>query len=180
MRCRLPLMANMANTQRREINRLKINTPGLKGSGKVKGDNMIQSIHLLDPVTGTADKQFQYITARCGRVKKAHEIEVTTNPSEVTCIKCRIYINNPWRVLRKYGRVKVVESFYALLWADYGYPFDVVATIDTPLEWHVTISRKNEIHDVRRLQATTMADLGFLLVKLIENEIKKQQNHERN
>ena len=134
---------------------------------------MKQAVHLLDPVTGTADKQFQYITARCGRVKKAHEIEVTNSAAEVTCIKCKSYINNPWRVLRKYGKVKVVESFYALLWADYGYPFDVVATIDTPLEWHVTISRKNEIHDVRRLQATTMADLGFQLVVIVEKEIRE-------
>lgn len=134
---------------------------------------MKQAIHLLDPVTGTADKKFQYITARCGRVKQAHEIEVTTNPEEVTCIKCKIYINNPWRVLRKYGRVKVVESFYALLWADYGYPFDVVATIDTPGNWVVSIAQKYEIHSVRTLTATNMADLGFQLVAIVEKEIKE-------
>ena len=134
---------------------------------------MKQAIHLLDPVTGIADKQFQYITARCGRVKKAHEIEVTNNPEEVTCIKCKIYINNPWRVLRKYGRVKVVESFYALLWADYGYPFDVVATIDTPGNWVVSIASKNEIHSVRTIAATSMADLGFHLVAIVEKEIKE-------
>lgn len=136
---------------------------------------MKQAIHLLDPVKGTADKQFQYITARCGRFEQASKIIVTTNPAEVTCIKCKIYINNPWRVLRKYGRVKVVESFYALLWSDYGYSFDVVATADTPGNWIVTMSRKTEIHDVRRLEATNMADLGFKLVSIVENEISKDR-----
>lgn len=135
------------------------------------GNNMKQAIHLLDPVTGIADKQFQYITARCGRVKKAHEIEVTNNPAEVTCIKCRIYINNPWRVLRKYGRVKVVESFYAILWADYGYRFDVVATIDQPGNWVVSISLENKIHLTRTLTVANMADLGFQLVAIVEKEI---------
>jgi hypothetical protein len=90
--------------------------------------------------------------------------------TKVTGKKGRGY-NNPWRVLRKYGKLNVLESFFVVLWADYGYPFDVIATIDTPLMWHVTISRKNEIHDVRRLEATNMADLGFQLVKIMEKEI---------
>jgi hypothetical protein len=135
---------------------------------------MKQSIHLLDPVNGkTFGEQFPVM--RCGRTQIFNTATPlhTTDPAEVTCTSCRSYINNPWRVLRKYGKVKVLESFFVVLWADYGYPFDVVATIDTPLEWHVTISRKNEIHDVRRLEATSMADLGFKLVELLEKEIKE-------
>ena len=132
---------------------------------------MKQAIHLLDPVKGTVDKGDQFITARCGRVARANKIVVTTTNDKVTCIKCRNYINNPWRILRKYGKVKVVESFYALLWADYGYPIDVVATIDTPGKWVVSLAMKNEIHSVRAIVATSMSDLGFQLVKIVEKEI---------
>jgi len=133
---------------------------------------MNRVIHLKDPVNGNRMMP-QYVLARCGLSDKPGIIKTTPYSECVTCIKCKSYINNPWRVLRKYGKVKMVESFYALLWADYGYPFDVVATIDTPLEWHVTISRKNEIHDVRRLAAVSMADLGFQLVAIVEKEIKE-------
>jgi hypothetical protein len=133
---------------------------------------MKQSIHLIDPVNGHSMMP-EFIKLRCGRVINPLDVITTTSNDLVTCIKCRSYINNPWRVLRKYGKVKVLESFFVVLWADYGYPFDVVATIDTPLEWHVTISRKDEIHDVRRVEATSMADLGFQLVAIVEKEIKE-------
>lgn len=135
---------------------------------------MKQAVHLLDPVNG---KTFvaQYPVMRCGRTQNFNTVTPlhTTNPAKVTCTSCRSYINNPWRVLRKYGKVKVVESFYALLWADYGYPFDVVAMAYDPLIWQVSVSRKNEIHDVRRITVTSMADLGFQLVAIVEKEIKE-------
>lgn len=137
---------------------------------------MKQAIHLIDPVNGyKLGSRFPIM--RCGRTQNINSVkpEYTTQPAEVTCTNCRSYINNPWRILRKYGKVKVVESFYALLWSDYGYPFDVVATADTPGNWIVTISRKTEIHDVRRLEATNMADLGFKLVSIVENEISKDR-----
>lgn len=140
---------------------------------------MKQAIHLLDPVEGLkfgADDPVM----RCGRRQNLNSVKpvYTVNPDEVTCSDCRSYINNPWRILRKYGKVKVVESFYAILWADNGYHFDLVAIIDQPGWWQVIVSEKQQVHLFRTLAATNMSDLGFLLVKLIENEIKKQSGNE--
>jgi hypothetical protein len=132
---------------------------------------MKPAIHLLDPVTGTADKIYNYINARCGRVQQAAKMEVTTNPAEVTCIKCRNYMNNPYRVMRKYGRVKVLESFYVILWADYGNKLDLVAIADVPGTWVVTMALSNKIHTKRAIAANNMDNLGFQLLKIYEKEI---------
>lgn len=138
------------------------------------GKTMKQAIHLLDPVIGNRSNH----TMRCGRSQNLNSVEepkYTRNPDEVTCTKCRSYINNPWRVLRKYGHVKVVESFYAILWADYGYKLDAVVTADTPGNWVMSISLKNEIHLVRKLTATNMTDLGYQIVRIVEDEILKSK-----
>jgi hypothetical protein len=138
---------------------------------------MKPAIHLLDPVSGTADKIYNYINARCGRVQQAAKMEVTTNPAEVTCIKCKNYMNNPYRVMRKYGRVKVLESFYVILWADYGNKLDLVAMAADPLTWRVKLGYKNQIHTMRSITANNMAHLGFQLLKIYEKEITELKSN---
>lgn len=128
---------------------------------------MKPAIHLLDPVAN----QTMYKTMRCGYMRNPEWVEFTTNRAEVTCLKCKSYINNPYRVMRKYGRVKVVESFYVLLWADYGNKLDLVAVADVPGKWVVTMAFKNKIHTIEAIAANNMADLGFQLLKKYEREI---------
>lgn len=132
---------------------------------------MKQAIHLLDPVTGTKDKRYHYINARCGRVQQASKIEVTTDPAEVTCTKCKSYINNPWRVLRKYGQVKVVEDMFVMFWGQYGYKFDITAVIEAPGCWIIAVSYQGRWHVNMMTKAGNMAQLGFKLVDIIEKEI---------
>lgn len=136
--------------------------------------NIKQVIHFLDPIKQLENNKFKgerHETMRCGYFGKENQFKSTSNPSEVTCTKCKSYINNPWRVLRKYAKVKVVESFFVMLWADDGYQFDVVATIDSPGLWMVLISNKNKIYSHRLIPAKNMTDLGFMLVKILEKEI---------
>jgi hypothetical protein len=124
---------------------------------------MKPAIHLIDPVRGTADKQYQFISARCGRFERASKIVVTTNPAEVTCIKCKNYIQNPWRVLRKYGHVKVVEDMFVMFWGQYGYKFDMCAVIETPGTWTICVAHNNGWHVNLTTTAGNMADLGLNL-----------------
>ena len=90
---------------------------------------MKQSIHLFNPVIGT--KGNNYIEFRCGR--RVHKLKekylLTQNPEEVTCVKCKSYINNPLRVLRRYGRITVIEGFAIVLNHDFGYTYDLVLTV---------------------------------------------------
>lgn len=133
---------------------------------------MKQSIHLFDPVCGKKSGSM-FVTMRCGMVRKPEEIKSTTIAAEVTCIKCLNYINNPYRVLRKYGKVKVVESFFVVVWGDYGYKFDINAMIQVPGTWAVNIAYKNSLHLNLLIKANNMADLGFKLLDLYEQQIKE-------
>lgn len=133
---------------------------------------MKQSIHLLDPVNGhLLGKQFP--TMRCGRTQNFNSAQPlhTTKTTEVTCTNCQSYINNPWRVMRKYGRVKVVESFFVVLWADYGFKLDMVATIIEPGSWMVLLSYCKRIYSTRIVTTGNMANLGFQLLAIYEKEI---------
>jgi hypothetical protein len=144
---------------------------------------MKQAIHLLDPVKGTADKQFQFITARCGRFMPARKIEVTTNPAEVTCEKCKSYIDSPYRVLRKYGHVAVVDDMFVMLWCQYGYKFDMCAVIEAPGTWTISVAHQRKWHVHLTTTAENMTKLGFKLVDIIEKEImnlKNQTKHGKN
>lgn len=136
---------------------------------------MTLAIHLIDPVKRHTPP---YITMRCGltrhATKDAHES--TTDPAKVTCKKCQGYLANPWRVLRKYGHVKVVESGFVVVSADYGYPFDLVAVPDVPGKWTVRMAAKSQLHDVRNLQACNMTDLGFQLAELYEKQLTEHEN----
>lgn len=131
---------------------------------------MKQAIHLLDPVKAHS----RYLrTMRCGRTKNLNTVDFkhTTNADEVTCTSCRSYINNPWRVLRKYGHVKVVEDFFVMFSGDYGYKFDMVAMTDVPGTWSIIVSYRGQLHLNLTTQAGNTAQLGFKLVDIIEKEI---------
>ena len=130
-----------------------------------------QTIHLIDPVYDSRMNP-GFVTTRCGLTQASEKTKTTHNPDEVTCIKCRSYINNPYRVLRKYGKVKVLESFFVILWAGYGYELDMVAYADTPGNWKIVAGRKSEPYMMRTITAFSMADLGFKLLAIIEKEIK--------
>jgi hypothetical protein len=133
---------------------------------------MKQATHLLDPVkASTGGVQ----TMRCGRTQNFNTVEpiFTTNPAEVTCTKCLSYINNPWRVLRKYGYVKVVEDMFVMFWGQYGYKFDMCAIIDYPGTWNIVVSHNGQWNVNLTTQAGNTTKLGFKLVDIIENEIIK-------
>ena len=131
---------------------------------------MNKQIHLLDPVRGM-EKYSSYIFTRCGYQTPVFKPEITSNPEEVTCEKCKSYINNPWRVLRKYGYVKVVEDMFVMLWGQYGYKFDMCAMIDAPGCWNIVVSHNGRWHLKLMAKAGNMAQLGFKLVDIIEKEI---------
>jgi len=131
---------------------------------------MTQSIHLLDPVNGKKPES-QYLNMRCGYMKRPVDVFHTSNTAEVTCIKCKGYINNPWRVLRKYGQVKVVEDMFVMFWGQYGYRFDMCAVIEHPGCWTIVVSHNGRWHLNLMTKAGNMAQLGFKLVDIIEKEI---------
>ena len=131
---------------------------------------MKQAVHLLDPVSWRK-RLPEYITTRCGYITDPEKIKTTANPEKVTCIKCKSYINNPWRVLRKYGKVKVVEDFFVMFWGDYGYRFDMAAMTDVPGTWNIIVSYRGQLHLNLTTCAGNMAQLGFKLVDIIEKEI---------
>jgi hypothetical protein len=133
---------------------------------------MKQSIHLLDPVKGH-QLGSQFPTMRCGRTKNFNSVTplFTTIPAEVTCTSCLSYINNPWRVLRKYGQVKVVEDMFVMFWGQYGYKLDMTAVIENPGCWIIVVSHNGRWHLNLMTKAGNMAQLGFKLVDIIEKEI---------
>lgn len=133
---------------------------------------MKQAIHLLDPVSGHR-LGAQFPTMRCGRTQNFNSATpiYTTNPAEVTCTSCQSYINNPWRVLRKYGYVKVVEDMFVMVWGQYGYKFDMCAMIDAPGCWNIVVSHNGRWHLNLMTKAGNTTALGFKLVDIIEKEI---------
>jgi len=133
---------------------------------------MKQAIHLLDPVKAHS----RYLrTMRCGRTQNVNTVEpiFTINPDEVTCSSCRSYINNPWRILRQYGQLIVVEDMFVMLWGQYGYPFDISAMTATPGTWSIIVSYRGQLHLNLTTQAINTTQLGFKLVDIIEKEIIK-------
>jgi hypothetical protein len=134
---------------------------------------MKPAIHLLDPVAN----QTIYKTMRCGYMRNPEWVKYTTNPAEVTCIKCKSYINNPWRVLRKYGQVKVVEDMFVMFWGQYGYKFDMAAVVETPGCWTICVSHNNDWHLNLMTKAGNMAQLGFKLVDILEKEIMQLKSN---
>jgi hypothetical protein len=133
---------------------------------------MKQAIHLLDPVKGH-QLGAQFPTMRCGRTQNFNSAKPlhTTNPAEVTCTSCHSYINNPWRVMRKYGKVKVLENNFAIIWGDYGYKIDMVAVISFGPLWQIRMSYKNQSLIDRYVEAGDMAELGFKMLEIIEEMI---------
>lgn len=113
---------------------------------------MTQAIHYFIPAIG--EKGSNYIEFRCGR--RVHRLKekylLTQNPEEVTCIKCRSYINNPLRVLRRYGRITVIEGFVLVLNHDFGYKYDIVVSIDRPGVFNVFAGYNSSLDFTVRLE----------------------------
>lgn len=130
-----------------------------------------QSIHLIHLVHNKRENP-QLITTRCGTTQTSEKIKTTYDQNEVTCRKCLRYVNNPYQVLRKYGKVKVLKSFFVVLLAGHGYEFDMVACADTPGKWIIIAGRKGEPYLIRNITVFSMADLGFKLLAIIEKEFK--------
>ena len=131
---------------------------------------MKQAIHLLDPV---ANQTGRHKTMRCGRTSNLNTVEpvFSAKPEEVTCTSCRSYMNNPWRVLRKYGYVKVVEDMFVMFWGQYGYKLDMCATMYSPGTWNIDVSLNGKWHIKLTTTAGNTTKLGFKLVDIIEKEI---------
>jgi hypothetical protein len=93
---------------------------------------MTQAIHYYIPAIG--NKGNNYIEFRCGRT--VHQLKekylLTQDQEKVTCIKCKSYINNPLRVLRRYGRITVIEGFSIVLNHDFGYKHDLILMFIKP------------------------------------------------
>jgi hypothetical protein len=93
---------------------------------------MKQAIHYYIPEIGK--KGINYVQFRCGRT--VHVLKekylLTKDPEKVTCIKCKNYINNPLRVLRRYGRITVIEGFSLVLAHDFGHKYDISVTQISP------------------------------------------------
>lgn len=129
-----------------------------------------QSTHLLDPVAGNKMKPL-FAISRCGKVMKPGTIKTTTYTNDVTCKKCLGYINNPYRALRKYGKVKVLENHFIMLWGGYGHELDIVVYVEKPTDWKIVIARKGEPYMMLTITAFNMADLGFKVLGVLEKEM---------
>ena len=142
---------------------------------------MTPSIHLLDPVNGYKLGS-HFPTMRCGRTQNVNSAQPlhTSNPAKVTCTSCKSYMNNPWRIMRKYGQVKVVEDMFVMFWGAYGYKFDIAAVIEAPGTWTICVAHNNGWHVNLTTKAGNMPQLGFKLVDILEKEIinlKNQTNY---
>ena len=135
---------------------------------------MKRPIHLRGPVNG---EKFgpENPVMRCGRSQNLNSKKpvFTKNPNEVTCTSCRSYINNPWQVLRKYGRVKVLEGYYVSLWNEYGYGVDMLAYQRQDKTWKILMGSNGKITLETEVEAESMGDVGFRMVEIIETKLKK-------
>ena len=134
---------------------------------------MKPAIHLLDPVKGIREGS-SFVTARCGMVRRTGDIITTTKTDEVTCIKCKGFINNPWRLLRRYGKVKVLENYYVSLWSDYGFRIDILAYHQLGDTWKILMGNRAGITSETDIEAKTIIEVGFKMVDMIETEILEQ------
>jgi hypothetical protein len=80
-------------------------------------------------------------------------------------------LNSPWRVLRKYGNVKVLEDMYVMFWGKSGNRFDMSAMTETPGTWNIIVSHHGKLHLNLTTQCGNTKQLGFKLVDIIEKEI---------
>lgn len=127
---------------------------------------MKPSIHLLHPVQSPG----KWEKMRCGltRNKELDKYRTTTNPAEVTCTKCRGFINNPYRSLRSYARVTIIEDFAVMLTHDYGCHYDVNVTRTEPGCWTMMVGRKKKLENLFPISARNMTDLGNQILEIYE------------
>lgn len=137
---------------------------------------MKPAIHLLDPVNGYKLGS-HFPTMRCGRTQNVNSAQPlhTSNPAKVTCTSCKSYMNNPWRILRKYAQVIVIEDMFVMLLGQYGYKFDMCAVIEAPGTWTICVAHNRKCHVNLTTKAGNMAQLGFKLVDILEKEIMQQK-----
>lgn len=136
---------------------------------------MNHKTHLYDRVSPIGSN---YATMICGATKHLTKDTyfATNHTGEVTCTKCKGFINNPYRSLRKYAKVKVLESFYVTAFGDYGNRLDMVASNELPGTWQVWFAFENKPHNGMRVAANNMADLGYKLLSIYETELKEIKN----
>ncbi len=123
-------------------------------------------IHMKHPVQRMAP----WITMRCGRlVNKNKDIfNITTNPEEVTCVACRGFIENPFRSLRRYGRLTIINDFSITLTHAFGYNWDIVAVKNTPLTWSIFIGIDNTLENLYSRKAENTRNAAFQILEIIE------------
>jgi hypothetical protein len=125
---------------------------------------MTQAIHLFNPATG--NKGNNYIEFRCGR--RVHKLKekflITQDTKEVTCIKCKNYVDNPLRILRRYGRITAIEDFAIVLNHDFGYKYDIVVSLENPGQWIIYCGINNKLAIISKL----VGDFSTIPSKLAE------------
>ena len=130
------------------------------------------AVHLKHPV----QKMLPYITMRCGRM--IHETKDTYNlasdPGQVTCTKCRGFIENPFRSLRRYGRLTIINDFSIVLSHDFGYKWDIVAVKFSPQDWNIFIGKDKKLDNHYHRSAENMNTAAFNILEIIEKNLIKK------
>ena len=126
-------------------------------------------IHLLHPVQSPG----KWEKMRCGLTRdKDHDIyQTVVDPELVTCLKCKGFIANPWRSLRNYGTVTVIDNEAVAIIHKYSYQLDIIAVNEFNGKWTLVIAdqQKNSVHTY--LTVSSMKDLAEQILDFYENEL---------
>ncbi len=130
------------------------------------------AVHLLHPIQSPGI----WVKMRCGltRNKITDKYIASSHPEEVTCIKCKSYINNPWRSLRQYGKLFVIENESAALAHDWGYCLDIIVVNEHTGTWTMVVGKDGKRILHASLPASSMAELGAQLLRIYEQELIKK------
>ena len=135
---------------------------------------MNYATHLLNPIQAWGPR---YIDARCGRRVHAQKekIVTTTNPDEVTCTKCKNFIDNPVRILRKYGNVRVFGVTGIILFASNGFKIDLMMYKSNQISGFRTYTIHGETKSANSFEKTiaagTIKEAMNKLIKFYETEL---------
>lgn len=125
-------------------------------------------VHLLHP----AQHQGGFVSLLCGRqVHKNNPYNATKNPRKVTCIKCQAFIENPFRSLRRYGRLTIIEPFGFTLTGAFGFKYDIMACSKQPGHWNIYVGQKGKSEQYYSRFAPNTRQLAFHLLDIIEKEL---------
>lgn len=115
-----------------------------------------------------------YIQFYCGlhrHISKDKYI-VSKNPEDITCIKCKKYLNNPFRALRKYGAIKVYGDQALTLNGTLGNHIDITAMKqpDSAL-WSIIAKIGDEIIWKANYITFNIKELAFMILSKLETEL---------